>query len=317
MNSANLKLDEARGSARRRFHALMYKSLPPLQPLIAFEAAARLGSFKRTAAELHLTASAISQQMRALEEALGLELFRRQHRETVLTEAGTEYAQVVRQLLQALERETHRIKDRARRRILRLSADAYFVYEHFIPRMDEFAAQSPGVDLRVEASTAVVDLMCEPIDAAIRFSVRPPAHPGLWSQLLARQTLSLVAAPSVAAAVRTREQLAAAPVVCIEGRFDDVWGSLGARLGIEWRPQRTLFVDSYYAMVQAAERGQGVGFALRPGTDPRLDTGTLVELPQTAIPDWGAFYLVCRRTEVDDPDLQAVLAWVAELLRPR
>src|SRR4051794_40818925 len=107
--------------------------LPPLNYLPTFELAARHLSFKRAAEELHLTPSAVSQQMRGLEEALGLPLFRRQTRALTLTPAGEQFAAVAADALDAYRRGTERLLRHHARRVVRLTTDPYIANEVLIP----------------------------------------------------------------------------------------------------------------------------------------------------------------------------------------
>lgn len=280
---------------------------------MAFELAARLGSFKSAAAELHITPSAVSQQIRVLEEALGFSLFERKHREVAITEQGKLYWESVAELLAALDRDTYRVMQRARRAVLRVTTEAFLANEYLVPNMAGFRASAPGVDLRVETGMAVVDLKREPVDAAVRWATDDPGGPGLRWVELQRQELVLVCAPEMAATLPLPAGLEDAPIVCIESRYDELQAGIAQSFGIELRPSSLLLVDSFYSMVRAAERGQGVTFAFRPMIDPWLEAGRLVRLPGVAGPFSSALYFGCLEREADRPELCALRAWLQAL----
>lgn len=293
----------------------MYKSLPPLQLLSAFEAAHRLRSFKEAATELHVTPSAISQQIRALEQALGVSLFDRRPREIVPTEISSLYAETVRQALGLLDRGARRLRERDKEQILRVSAEAFVAHEYIVPSMSEFRRRVPGVDLRVETSSAPVNLRHASIDAAIRFYDEQPDEPGVWSCKLQRQAVLLVCAPSLRKEIRSIPDVATAPIVAVENRYAETWEALAQRLDLTLRPRSILWLDSYYATIRAAEKAQGVAIALRPCVDTWIGAGRLAEIPGSACQSTHAFYFLCREADAERREMAAFVAWVQELFR--
>src|SRR4029077_12498659 len=129
----------------------------PLSFLPTFEAAGRLGSFAAAAAELHLTPSAISQQIRALEAAIGVPLFERSGRTAVLTRAGENYLLEVRRSLGELAASTSRLQRRTQGTVLRLSTVALAAHEFLLPRLAAFRACFPTLELRIETTNECVD----------------------------------------------------------------------------------------------------------------------------------------------------------------
>src|SRR6476659_2655929 len=146
----------------------MPRRLPPLSALRPFEAAARLESFTKAAAELHLTHGAVSHQVRALEEHLGTSLFARHGKRVALTAAGRAFAESVRSALGEIARAADALRTRRDDR-LSVSVLPSFASRWLMPRLIRFMDANPGVEVNVVASTALADFRNDEIDIAIRF----------------------------------------------------------------------------------------------------------------------------------------------------
>lgn len=287
----------------------MDRPLPPIQLLIAFEAAGRLKSFKAAAAELHLTPSAVSQQLRVLEEHLSLSLFDRMPRAVELSEAGRFYFEVAREVLGLFRRGTARLHERYGRRTLRLSTDPSVAYEVLIPALADFQVLYPDIDLRIEASSMLVDPRRDLIDAAVRFGRGQP-WPGLASDELAMMTSTLVASPTLLKKrpIKQPSDLAHHTLLDIAGAPDH-WGVIAAQAGFRIG-QRQSF-DSYLATMQAAAHGMGVAVGLFPLSSAWVHDGRLsVPLPLRA-PGVG-YYLVYRPEDRDRLELLNLRTWLLE-----
>jgi LysR family transcriptional regulator, glycine cleavage system transcriptional activator len=285
----------------------MERPLPPLQLLIAFEAAGRLGSFKAAAAELHLTPSAISQQLRALEEHLSLSLFDRLPRAVELSEAGRFYFEVAREVLGLFRQGTVRLHERYGRRTLRVSTDPSVAYEVLIPALGDFQVRYPDIDLRIEASSALVDPRRDLIDAAVRFGRGQP-WPGLASDELAAMTSTLVASPALLKKrpIRQPSDLAQHTLLDIAGAPDH-WGVIAAQAG--FRIGRRQSFDSYLATLQAAAHGIGLAVGLFPLSSAWVHDGRLAVPLPLRVPGVG-YYLVCRPEDRERADLASLRTWL-------
>src|ERR1051325_10989055 len=135
----------------------MARRLPPLNALKAFEAAARSESFTRAAEELNVTQGAVSQQVKALEDTLGLKLFNRERQRLILTEAGRDYLAVVRDALDQIAVGTERLLQRHESRVLTVSTSPDFAAKWLVNRLSRFAEKHPDVDLRISESTKYLD----------------------------------------------------------------------------------------------------------------------------------------------------------------
>src|SRR3954452_1268563 len=142
----------------------MARRLPPLNGLKAFEAAARSESFTRAAEELNVTQGAVSHQVKALEDTLGLKLFRRERQRLVITEAGRDYLAVIRDALDRIAVGTERLLQRRESRILTVSTSPDFAAKWLVNRLSRFAESCPGVDLHVAAATHYVDFARDDVD---------------------------------------------------------------------------------------------------------------------------------------------------------
>ena len=146
----------------------MPRRLPPLNALRSFEAAARYESFTRAAEELHVTQSAVSQQVKALEIELGVKLFGRERQRLRITPAGRDYLIVIREALDHIGAGTERLMQRQSGSVLRVSTSLDFAAKWLVRRLDRFAAAHPGIDLQVSATMHTVDFAREDIDVAVR-----------------------------------------------------------------------------------------------------------------------------------------------------
>jgi LysR family glycine cleavage system transcriptional activator len=168
--------------------------LRSLSGLIDFDAAARWGSFRLAAVELHKTAAAVSQQVRQLEQALGFALFQRHPRQIDLTDKGRELAATVARLLGELRGRVGALQQADAEAVLRVSTTHSFAMKWLVPRLHRFSARHPALDLRLEATDAVVPLEPGRCDVAIRYArvdARDPA------EILLREQLVLVHAPGL------------------------------------------------------------------------------------------------------------------------
>jgi LysR family glycine cleavage system transcriptional activator len=175
----------------------MARRLPPLNGLKAFEAAARSESFTRAAEELNVTQGAISHQVKALEDTLGVKLFHRERQRLILTEAGRDYLAVVRDALDRIAFGTEQLLQRQESGVLTVSTSPDFAAKWLVNRLSRFAEKHPNVDLRVSATTHYVDFAREDVDVAIRHG--DGNWPGLHMERLYSERLFPVCSPKLVA----------------------------------------------------------------------------------------------------------------------
>lgn len=249
----------------------------PLSALRAFEAAARLGSFKAAAEELAVTPTAVSHQIRALEAGTGLVLFDRQVRKVTLTEAGAQLYPVLRDGFDTFEATLARLTQRRTRAQVSISATNAFTVKWLVPRMADFRRRHPDIDLQLQASDDLADLRSATVDIAIRYGRGP--YPGLVTRTLFTDRFAPVANPRLG--VVSPDDLGRVPLV----RFDwkraqpenptwERWFAVAGRqpppLGGQLR-----FSDEGHA-IQAAVAGHGIALVSLALVDEELKAGHLV-----------------------------------------
>ncbi|MDX7829169.1 LysR family transcriptional regulator [Aeromonas caviae] len=174
---------------------MMFKHWPPLNVLRGFEAAARLGSFHQAAQELHLTQSAISQQIRSLEELLGQPLFHRQGRSVALTDAGQDLLETTQQVLLQLAVGIQRLEQYRKPNQLVLNTSTAIARLWLLPRLADLHRQHPGIDLWLFTSDDTPNMAEQTIDISLRWGLAPQAE--CRHQPLLADRLLPVASPAV------------------------------------------------------------------------------------------------------------------------
>src|SRR5258708_24834470 len=173
----------------------MKRSLPPLNGLRAFEAAARHMSFTDAAEELSVTQAAISHQVRGLEQRLGLKLFVRRNRSPLLSEAGQAYLPSVRAAFDQLNEATEKLLQKDRGGHLTVTTTASFAVKWLVPRLGGFQRANPEIDVRISTGTGLIDFSREDVDIGIRYG--RGQWPSLTAAWLGGPSLLPVCAPSL------------------------------------------------------------------------------------------------------------------------
>ena len=264
--------------------------LPSLNALRAFEAAARHLSLTRAGRELHVTQSAVSHQVRHLEEELATELFERRPRALRLTAAGEKLAFAAREAFARIAEAAQRIDARAAR--LSVSVLPSFAARWLLPRLKRFRAASPRIDLRIHASSDPCDFTRDGIDVAIRYG--RGSWKGLRCEKLLSEDVFPVCNPRVARSLRSVADLRRHPLL-----HDEARGAHGgwrewlraAGAGALERRGEIVFTDSNL-MLQAAADGQGVALARSVLAAGDLLGGRLVRPFEWSIPARYHYFLV-------------------------
>lgn len=285
--------------------------IPSMAALAAFEAAARHMSFTKAAAELHLTQSAVSRQIRALEEAVGAPLFERVRQRLVLTDAGRTYALEVRLALARIQEATHNVRaHEAATGVLRLATQPAFGMKWLIPRLGRFNAAHPEVLVHlVTRSQTPFDFEVEPLDAAIHYGQAD--WKGVLMDRLDDGTHRVVCAPGSGGRKLRRPADLAHVAMLQNSRRPDAWQRwlevAGAHGFNAWAGPR---YEHYYMIGQAAVAGLGVALlpALLVADD--LAAGRLVE-PFARHHDSGeSYHLAYPESRRGDPRLVAFRDWI-------
>ena len=300
------------------------ESLPPLNALRAFEAAARHLSFTRAGKELCVTAAAVSQQVRLLEEWLGMPLFHRRHRALALTQAGRAYLPYVRDGLERLAEATGRLLAREERSSLWVGAMASFASQWLVPRLSRFRRRYPAIDVCLSTAHHLSDSEFEDVsDRLVDFTHRSPdvtirygrgSWPGLQAEKLAGERVFPVCSPTLLQgllALGTPADLSRHTLLHDVLPEDwDQWLTAVGVAGVDCR-RGPIFSHSH-DMIRAAVLGQGVGLGRSLLVQDDLAQGRLVRPFAEEIPASFSYFLVCAATVSDRPKIQSFRQWLLE-----
>jgi LysR family glycine cleavage system transcriptional activator len=291
------------------------RRLPPLAALRAFEAAARHLSLKRAAAELAVTPTAISHQIRLLEDQIGLKLFERRPRLLLLTPEGQRLYPVLRDGFDAFAKAIASLNTRRSRTVVTLSATRAFTSRWLVPRTTSFAAAHPRMDLRLHAADEPVDFRGAAVDVAIRYG--RGSFPGLKAEELFRDEFAPVASPHLG--LREPSDLRRQTLIHFEwyrtDRETPIWPRWLARAGMrDFKPRAELtFTDESHA-IQAAIAGQGVALLDLMLIADELASGALVQPFGPVLPGYRCF-LVYPEAATESERIAAVRSWLRSELR--
>jgi LysR family transcriptional regulator, glycine cleavage system transcriptional activator len=291
---------------KRRFQ------LPPLDLLQSFEAAARSLSFTLAADELHLTQSAISRQIKQLEDHLGVTLFERHHRALTLTAQGSALQRAALEMLTLMQSAVDGIRADQRLSQLSLSTTAGFAAFWLIPRLRRFTDAHPAIDVRISATNVNVNLDRGAVDLAIRYTSRESAPAGaiplfgeeivpVCSPSLLKDPLK----PLAAAGDLHHHFLLHLDYPGMERTWFD-WDTWLTAFGVGTLvPAGALHFEQYDQMIGAAVAGQGVALGRMPLLDDLVRTGSLVMPFAKSVAGTRGYYLLrsphsAKRRHVDD-----------------
>jgi LysR family glycine cleavage system transcriptional activator len=288
----------------------MARRLPPLNALRAFEAAARHLSFTRAAGELHVTQAAISHQVKALEEHLGRQLFRRMNRALLLTDDGQAYLPSVSRAFALLNEATNDLLTKQAPGPLTVSALPSFAARWLVPRLGRFRQVQPDIDLRIDPSTALSDFAAGDVDVAIRYG--RGRYPGLRTDWLMTEDIFPVSSPALVEGphpIREPRDLQHQVLLHDDGHGD--WRTWLLAAGVEnVDPARgPIFTDSSM-LIQAAMAGQGIALARGVLAADELAAGRLVRPFTLSLPTEFAYYLVCPEHTAEHPKIAAFRDWL-------
>lgn len=284
--------------------------LPPVADLLAFEAAARHHSISRAADELHLTQSAVSRQIRQLEQQLGIALFHRVRQRIVLTDIGRVYAADVRAVLQQLSGASQKVMASAGGGLLNLAVLPTLGTRWLIPRLGGFVARHPEVTVNFAARSEPFDFAQEPFDAAIHFGA--PHWAGAACAYLMHEAVVPVCSPAFAErhAVRQPQDLAAV-VLLQQSTRPTQWAEWFEQVGVAGAPAlRGPRFEQFAMIAQAAV--SGLGAALLPSflVEAEIAAGALTVLFPQALTSDDAYYLVYPESRAQVPLLLAFRDWI-------
>ncbi len=291
----------------------MARKLPPLHLLHLFEAAGRNLSFKKAGEELHLTPSAISHQIKSLEENLGLPLFRRLTRGVELTSAGQNYLKVVQDMFNTLDKGTASLKQKYASPCLRISTFPSIASNIIIPRLSMFQTEFPSIELRIDTGIKFVDLRYDEVDLAIRLG------DGQWPGMVIEKLFDIEVTPLCSAKFAEQhnlcniEQISDVPLIH-NAMMEDSWAHWGERVGVnQFNASSNLFLGTYDAVIQAAQQGLGLALGALPLEYAAIKQGLLVRPFKHKSQYPHSCYAVCRPQDTTRHDIKAFLNWIVEL----
>jgi LysR family glycine cleavage system transcriptional activator len=291
----------------------MTARLPSLNGLRAFEAAARHLSFTQAASELNVTQTAISHQIKRLEEELGVCLFVRQNRALALTPEAKDYLPGIRAAFNDLRLATDRLLRKDDGHVLTVSTLASLAAKWLLPRLSAFQEAHHGIDVRITTSTSLVDFHRDNVDAAIRYG--RGQWPGVHAEWLMADELFPVCSPALANGnkpLKCPEDLRDHVLLHTSNAYSDDWRlwltAAGLPTDISRQPDVTF--DLIFVTVQAAIDGVGVAMGRTAYVQDDVAKGRLVVPFKIALPTDAGFYLVSPQGRADSPKLSAFRQWL-------
>ena len=283
-----------------------------MRGLRTFCVAARYESFKAAADELFITSSAVSQQIKSLEEELDLQLFERSARELALTEDGRALFEALSPLIEQIDTAVANLKQSGTRRSVRISVQPFFASEFFVPRLSEFTATHPEIDIQIGTSDEASEKLPADADLSIRLFSKPPA--GSRAELLFPLRMVPAGSKGFTKTVRVKNGRIVSdfPLVVHDTR-PNAWKEWSKSTGIELpRDAKITRLDSMIAVVRAVEQGIGAALVPVPIADQWFLQGTIVRLFDEELVADISYYLVSREDRSANPAVELLRRWILE-----
>lgn len=283
--------------------------LPSLKFLKTFQVAATRLSFKIAAEELCITPSAVSHQIKTLEEQLGVALFERGSNSLSLTEAGSNYLQHMEAVFSRLESVTDQLRVRYGRSVVRLHIPPFFANEMLLPKLPALLAAQPDTDIHI--STVMTPTHPHAADADVSIVVNAAPEDGLACHKLFSQAFVPACSPQLLLrrAINSVQDLNDHTLISHDARRDG-WHRWAETIGLELRPRKIVRFDSMYAAAQAAEHSVGVALVSSRLGIERFQHGTLVKLFDTELDTGESYFLILRPEDAERPEVQALTRWL-------
>jgi LysR family transcriptional regulator, glycine cleavage system transcriptional activator len=293
-------------------------TLPSLNGLRAFESAARHLSFTRAATELNVTQTAISHQIRRLEEQLGITLFERRTRELRLTREAAAYLPSVQNAFEELRQATARLQRPSRDALLTVSTMASLAAKWLVTRVAAFQDANPGIEVRITTSPHLVDFRREEVDMAVRYG--RGSWPGLRARWLMAEDIFPVCSPALLQGenpLRRPADLAHHTLLHASASREDwqVWLT-AAGLPSSIAARRGLSFDQSFMVVQAAVDGLGVALGRSRFVEADIAAGRLVVPFDLVLPADAGFYIVAPEDTADTPKIALFRDWLLASVTP-
>ncbi|QDF66454.1 transcriptional regulator GcvA [Shewanella sp. SNU WT4] len=291
----------------------MSRRLPPLNAVKAFEAAARHLSFTRAAEELFVTQAAVSHQIKALEDFLGLKLFRRKNRSLLLTEEGQSYFLEIKDIFIHLGEATDRLLARSAIGSLTVAMSPSFAIQWLVPRLAKFSEKNPDIDVRIKAVDSDTASITDDIDVAIYYGQGNWA--GMRSDKLRNEVLIPMCSPLL---LKGPKPLTKPSDLKFHTLLHDTsrqyWQAWFRQTGVTDINVNQGPIFSHSSLVlQAAAHGQGVALGYSVLAKPDIQAGRLVCPFPDVLLSKDAYYLVCHQSHAELGKIVAFREWMLDM----
>lgn len=286
----------------------------PLQALRTFVEVGQRKSVKAAAQALHVTPGAVSQQIRVLEDRLGVVLLERERLGMRLTEAGASVFPRLREAFLQIDQAMHDLESTKARRSLTVSTVATFAASWLVPRLGRFKQLHPDIEIRVEATSELVDLRRDRVDVALRHGLGD--YPGLEVIPLMAPVLTPVASPGFlkahGAVIHEAGDCLSHPLLHDGDRADWPLWLKAHGVADDMRAERGSAFDDDFLLIRAAEAGQGLALVPQAYAQEEIAAGRLIQVLDKPWPARFAYYAVTRPGAADRPEVRAFLEWIRE-----
>lgn len=287
----------------------MSSRLPSLNALRAFVAVAHHGGVSRASEAINLTQSAISHQLRILQEELGVTLFNKVGRGLSLTAEGSRFAARVEAAFAEIEDAACEISGHSRKR-LRISTISSFAACWLLPRLGDFIASCPDIDVDVQSTNKPTDLASGDADVSIGFGTGP--YPGVFSELLLRDWLFPVCSPDFASRYGLHDGIWRDAVPLMHSSYEP-WSLWFAAAGIKARePEHGIMFDNSALILQAAVKGQGLGLVRHSLAHDDLVSGRLVRPFSAYAESPMSYFFLCRMEKLNTAPVIRFRQWIED-----
>jgi LysR family glycine cleavage system transcriptional activator len=299
---------------------MSHETIPPLKALYYFKVAARTGSFKTAAAQLFVTQAAISQQIRGLEDYLGVKLFYRQTRQVALTPAAQKLLPLVEDGFNSIQHGIKQLTSDHSPNLLRISAVHSFCSLWLMPNLADFQSQYPDIQVQISPSNVLTRFDDEDIDLAIRMGMG--GYEGLHDIKLFEDTLIFVVSPILLNAKFGKATPSASDIFALPWIEDPssetkvIFSQACRYYGIDQQSTNSVVrSDNSMIMIENTLAGNGVAFVNRSLVAPFLKTGQLVQALDFEKESPWALYLVAPPQHFSWLKIHAFQQWITERLR--
>ncbi|PHO05082.1 LysR family transcriptional regulator [Rhodobacteraceae bacterium 4F10] len=274
------------------------KDVHLLRNVVTFQAASRSENFTKAAAALGVSRVAVSRQIAELEHAIGQKLFSRNHRMVALTRNGEVFAKEVNPALDAIAQALANQRADASDARLSVTVTSAFATYWLMPRLIDFGARFPDIEVNLVVSDRYIDIDAEGIDVAVRYGPKAPTDAG-WCPLV-QEAIFPVYSPRYAARtpLKNEDDLRQERLLFLSGKYraEARWQHWFSERGLNPPEERLgVSVNTYINMLQAAIEGQGIALAGRPLVDTFLEDGSLIAMADIPALERDSYYLYCRQ----------------------